>query len=42
MAKKIQSSCELCIYYVYDEYDECYECVKNLDEDEMLRFLTRI
>ena len=28
------------MYYIYDEDDECYECVKNLDEDEMLRFLT--
>jgi hypothetical protein len=40
MSKKIQSSCDLCVYFIYDEDDECYECVKNLDEDEMLRFLT--
>jgi len=39
MGKKIRSSCDICIYYVYDEYDECYSCTKNLDEDEMLRFL---
>ena len=39
MKKRVQSSCELCVYYVYDENDECYECVRNLDEDEMLRFL---
>ena len=38
--KKIQASCDLCVYYIYDEDDECYQCVKNLDEDEMLRFLT--
>ena len=40
MSKKIQSSCDLCVYYMYDEEDECYESVKNLDEDEMMRFLT--
>lgn len=38
-AKKISSSCDMCVYYAYDEEDECYECMKNLDEDEMMSFL---
>lgn len=26
--------------FVYDEDDECYVCDMNLDEDDMVRFLT--
>ncbi len=32
--------CDTCAYYMYDDYYECYVCSVNLDEDEMLRFLT--
>ena len=32
--------CDNCINYVYDEDYECYNCLVNLDEDEMVRFLT--
>lgn len=28
------------MYYDYDEDYECYVCLKDLDEDEMYRFLT--
>ena len=34
------NSCEMCAYYEYDEDYECYVCQCNLDEDEMMRFLT--
>lgn len=32
--------CEDCSNYVYDERDDCYYCDVNLDEDEMMRFLS--
>lgn len=32
-------SCEYCNNFVYDDEWECYVCEKNLDEDEMERFL---
>ena len=32
--------CEECRNYVYDEDYEEYICLVNLDEDEMMRFLT--
>ncbi|MBQ6625359.1 MAG: hypothetical protein IIX39_06060 [Clostridia bacterium] len=32
--------CEECRNYVYDEDFDCYICEVNLDEDEMMRFLT--
>ena len=35
-----KSNCESCVYYVYDEDWECYCCDMNLDEDEMVRFLS--
>ena len=35
-----KANCEYCTNYVYDEDYECYVCDKNLDEDEMYRFLT--
>ena len=34
------SNCDMCVNYVYDEDYECYNCLVNLDEDEMVRFLT--
>lgn len=33
-------SCEYCSNYIYDEDYEYYVCDMNLDEDEMMRFLT--
>jgi hypothetical protein len=38
MAKN--NSCEYCMYYQYNENYEYYECAINLDEDEMMRFLS--
>lgn len=32
--------CEDCSNYVYDDRDDCYYCDVNLDEDEMMRFLS--
>lgn len=34
------SNCEMCNNFVYDEEDECYVCDMNLDEDDMVKFLT--
>lgn len=34
------SICDTCAYYMYDDYYECYVCSVNLDEDEMMRFLS--
>ena len=34
------SNCETCVNFVYDDEDECYVCDMNLDEDDMVRFLT--
>ena len=33
--------CEECVNYVYDDEDECYYCDVDVDEDEMVRFLTQ-
>ena len=38
--KNLQGSCESCMNYQYDEDYECYVCDMDLDEDEMVRFLT--
>lgn len=38
--KQQVSNCETCAHYVYDEEMEYYCCEKDLDEDEMYRFLT--
>lgn len=38
--KKAPTSCDLCQYYVYDDESDCYICEINLDEDEMLKFLS--
>jgi hypothetical protein len=35
-----KTNCDSCIYYIYDEEYECYECQINLDEDDMVRFLS--
>lgn len=37
--KKTVSNCESCMNYEYDEEYEYYVCSKNLDEDEMYRFV---
>ena len=34
------TSCESCVYYVYDEEYETYFCEINLDEDEMVKFMS--
>ena len=36
----IKSNCDYCINYAYDEDYECYTCLHNLDEDEMVRFIS--
>ena len=38
--KKRESSCEDCVFYDYDEDWDTYSGQMNLDEDEMVRFLT--
>ena len=39
-ARQSATNCESCVFYDYDEdYDE-YACQMNLDEDEMVRFLS--
>lgn len=35
-----KSSCDSCLYYVYDEDYDCYICQMDMDEDELARFLT--
>ena len=37
---RIQTSCESCVNYVYDEDCGYYVCQANLDEDDMVRFLS--
>ena len=39
--KKRESCCEDCVFYDYDEDWDTYSCQMNLDEDEMVRFLTQ-
>ena len=34
------SNCEMCNIFVYDDEDECYVCDMDLDEDDMVRFMT--
>lgn len=38
--KKQSFNCEDCENYIYDEMYDSYYCDMNLDEDEMLRFMT--
>lgn len=40
MAGKQKSNCESCVNYVYDEMCGSYVCDVNLDEDELMRFMT--
>lgn len=40
MKKKEVSCCDTCANYVYDEEYGYYECLVNLDEDDMVRFLS--
>lgn len=35
-----KTNCEDCIYYTYDEDYDCYTCMMNLDEDEMMHFIS--
>lgn len=35
-----KTNCETCVNYYYDDETEEYCCDINLDEDEMVRFLT--
>lgn len=35
-----KASCEYCIHYDYNEEYQYYECKMDLDEDEMIRFLS--
>ena len=37
--KKVVTNCESCVYYDFDEDLDAYVCIRNLDEDEMERFL---
>ena len=37
----MKTVCENCANYVYDSEQDCYCCEAELDEDEMMRFLTR-
>ena len=32
--------CDTCTFYIYDDDYECYICYRDLDEDEMSRFLS--
>ncbi len=34
------SNCESCVFYTYDEDYACYICEMDLDEDDMVRFLS--
>ncbi|HEX2944437.1 MAG TPA: DUF6472 family protein [Clostridia bacterium] len=38
---KDKTNCDCCINYAYDEEYECHVCQMNLDEDEMMRFLSK-
>lgn len=35
-----QTNCDSCAYYTYDEDYDCYVCDMNLDEDELVRFMS--
>ncbi len=36
----VASNCETCVNFVYDEDYECYICEMDLDEDDMVKFLS--
>ena len=41
MAKRPSpTDCESCMYYDFDDYMDAYICTLNLDEDEMIRFMS--
>ncbi len=35
-----EHNCESCVFYDYDEDYDTYACQMNLDEDEMVHFLS--
>ena len=37
--KLVVTNCESCVHYDFDEDLDAYVCTRNLDEDEMERFL---
>ena len=39
-SKNSTVNCESCVFYDYDEDYDCYCCQMNLDEDEMVQFLS--
>ena len=39
--KKLAQSCESCEFYDYDEECDAYVCMMDLDEDEMINFLSK-
>ena len=38
--KKVATNCDECANYIYDDESECYCCDVNLDEDEMMKFIS--
>ncbi len=36
----VEHNCESCVFYDYDEDYDTYACQMNLDEDEMVYFLS--
>ena len=38
--KMVSGTCDTCVFYDYDEDSDSYICTMNLDEDEMIRFLS--
>lgn len=41
LKKSPASNCEHCEFYDYDEYYDEYTCSVNLDQDEMIDYLSR-
>ena len=39
MADKV-SQCDICAYYYYDDEEDMQMCNMNMDEDDMMRFLS--
>ncbi len=35
-----ENNCESCVYYDYDEFTEEYVCNANLDQDELVDYLS--
>lgn len=38
--KKQPTNCEQCAYFMYDDEYDCDVCSINLDEDELIRFMS--